>query len=64
MNKLILGLVVSIFVFTGCAAHKAQKQFAHELRVTMENAVMSNEPCNITCGKIKRIVESYKGRLK
>ena len=67
MKRDIIGtgiiIALGLFLLPGCAG-KTQKQFMNEMRVTIENSVVANEPCNITCGKIKNIVARYKEKLK
>lgn len=67
-KKDVIGIAVVIgiglLILPGCAAQRARKEFSQEIRATVANAMLNNEPCSITCGKIKNVVERYRGKLK
>lgn len=50
-----VALVMAALVLGGCAS-SAQKKFQSDMEMTIENALKTNEPCNITCGKIKALI--------
>ena len=63
-NILFIAFSVSVLALTGCATSQAQKRLAHEVRVTVENAILMSEPCEMTCDKIKSIVARFKEEIK
>lgn len=57
MKRILMGLALMSVI--GCAS-AGRKQFMSEIRSTVQNSYRTNEPCNITCGKIKVIVGKYR----
>ena len=59
MTLKVLTFVMLTLTLAGCAS-SGQKKFAKEIREALEWSTRVNEPCNITCGKIKKLIEKYR----
>ena len=60
MNKLtILALFAFNLLLVGCAT-TTEKKFKQEISSIVEYSARYGEPCNVTCGKLKAVVERYK----
>lgn len=54
--------VLSLTILSGCAEYsnyRAERRLNLELRTTVLNAMQNHEPCNIVCGKLRKIYDQY-----
>ena len=63
--KVTLCILSALVLLQGCAGLTIEQRIHQEYRDALEvEAAMSGQPCNIVCGKIRKLYESYKQQME